>query len=210
MISFLKQQFKKIIPHDAKGLTLVESLIAISILVIAVLGPLVIVSQALRVSFFARDQITAYYLAQEAIEYVRNIRDKNALTQVSSANWLVGITEGQTKPTIASFEDQQNLQKYELVRSSGSYVLKACPSNVCNRVNQNTTTGLYGEETGVNLKQSIYTREVVFYKAPGDTSAEQEITIEVIMKWNQIGGVYSYKLRENLTNWKIQNYEEQV
>lgn len=60
-----------------KGFTLIETLIAISILLIAVAGPMVVVSQALTSSFYARDQITAFYLAQDAIEYLRNVKDVN-------------------------------------------------------------------------------------------------------------------------------------
>lgn len=59
------------------GFTLIETLVAISILLIAVAGPMVVVSQALTTSYYARDQITAFYLAQDAIEYIRNTKDTN-------------------------------------------------------------------------------------------------------------------------------------
>ena len=65
--------------NSERGLTLVETLVAISILTIAVVGPLGIIAQALHTSYYTRDQMTAYYLAQEAIEYVRNIRDNQSI-----------------------------------------------------------------------------------------------------------------------------------
>lgn len=191
------------------GLTLVESLIAISILVIAVLGPLVIVSQALRTSFFARDQLTTYYLAQEVVEHVRNLRDRNSLIETDASRWLANITylggSPEEVPTIVA-PDAINPQKYRLVRDGG-YRLEACPSNDCGKLNINTATGVYGEVSGVDLKGSIYTREVVFYQAPGDSSGQQEVLVEVTLKWNQVGGVYQFKLRESLLNWKIQKFE---
>ncbi len=191
------------------GLTIIESLVAISILVIAVLGPLVIVSQALRTSFFARDQLTTYYLAQEVIEHVRNLRDKNSLTKTDAAEWLNGITymngSLETSPTVEPV-NSSNPKKYRLVRDNG-YKLEACPSNDCGKLNVNKTTGVYGELGGQDIKESIYTREVVFYQALGDSSAEQEVTVEVTLKWNQVGGVYQFKLRENILNWKIQKFE---
>ncbi len=62
------------------GFTLVETLVAITILLLAIGGPMFAVSQSLKSSYYARDQITAFYLAQDAIEYIRNLRDENALT----------------------------------------------------------------------------------------------------------------------------------
>lgn len=194
---------------DQSGLTIIESLVAISILVVAVLGPLVIVSQALRTSFFARDQLTTYYLAQEVIEHVRNLRDKNSLIKTNAAEWLNEITyfsgSLETSPTIEPI-DSPNPKKYRLVRDGG-YKLEACPSNDCGKLNVDTVTGVYGELASLNPKESIYTREVVFYQAPGDALGEQEVVIEVTLKWNQVGGVYQFKLRESLLNWKIQKFE---
>lgn len=74
-----------------KGFTLVETMVAISILMLGILGPLSIASSGLRNSLFAKDQVTAYYLAQEGIEYVRYVRDDNYLLERS--NWLSGLND---------------------------------------------------------------------------------------------------------------------
>ena len=50
-----------------KGLTLVETLVAISVLLMAVVGPMVIYSKSITNTRYAGDQITAYYLAQEGM-----------------------------------------------------------------------------------------------------------------------------------------------
>ena len=81
-----------------KGFTLVETLVAIAILMLAILGPLDIASSGLRDSLFAKDQVTAYYLAQEGIEYVRYIRDYNYITYGSTGNWLNGLDGGNGSP----------------------------------------------------------------------------------------------------------------
>ena len=76
-----------------KGFTLVETLVAISLLMLAILGPLSISSAGLRNSAYARDQITAYYLAQEGIEYVRYVRDDNFIKKYAGGGngWLDGL-----------------------------------------------------------------------------------------------------------------------
>ncbi len=199
----------KVTKPTTGAFTIVESLVAISILVIAVLGPIVIISQALRTSFFARDQMTAYYLAQESIEHIRNLRDRNSFRNISASEWLQEMTylSGvlETAPALANASTPAP-QKYSLVRTAGGYKLEACPSNTCALLNVNVDNGTYGETGAGNLKPSIYTREITFHEAPGDSSGTHEIAVEVLMKWAQTGGMYQFKLRENLTNWKIQSF----
>ena len=65
-----KKQFKYKIGLNkySDGLTLVETIVAISILIMAVVGPLVIYSNSIRDARYASDQVTAYLLAQDALE----------------------------------------------------------------------------------------------------------------------------------------------
>lgn len=88
----VSQPFSTSLSHvQHAGFTLIETLVAISILLIAVAGPMVVVSQALTTSYYARDQITAFYLAQDAIEYIRNVKDTNL--------------SGRTDPNIQALSD---------------------------------------------------------------------------------------------------------
>lgn len=60
-----------------KAFTIIETLVAITILMIAISGPLTAAFRAMTASVAARDQMTASFLAQDAIEYVRNVKDNN-------------------------------------------------------------------------------------------------------------------------------------
>lgn len=62
-----------------RGFTVIEAFVGIAVLLIGVVGPMVLVNKNFQSARFSRDQITAYYLAQEAIEVVRQIRDDNLL-----------------------------------------------------------------------------------------------------------------------------------
>lgn len=67
---------------DAKtvrGFTLIETLVAISLLAVAIVAPMTLVGQSLSAAYYARDEITAYNLAQEGIESVRSLRDGHIL-----------------------------------------------------------------------------------------------------------------------------------
>src|SRR3569623_1745590 len=70
-----------------RGLTLIETLVAVMILASAVAGPLTIASRALNNARVAKDQITAFNLAQDGVEYVRFARDTNTL---GGNDWLTG------------------------------------------------------------------------------------------------------------------------
>ena len=72
-----------------QGFTLVETFVAIVILTIAVIGPLSLLSKAITDGNFAKNQITAYYLAQEGLEMVVNIRDRNLIAR--GTGWLSGL-----------------------------------------------------------------------------------------------------------------------
>lgn len=61
------------------GFTLIETLVAISLLSVAIAAPMALTSQSLSSAYYARDQITAYNLAQEGLEAVRALRDGQIL-----------------------------------------------------------------------------------------------------------------------------------
>lgn len=62
-----------------KGYSLVEVLVAVSILLIAIVGPLTIASKGLKNASSAKSQNTAFFLAQEGLEAVVKAREDNAL-----------------------------------------------------------------------------------------------------------------------------------
>ena len=73
-----------------KGFTIIETLVAISILMIAIAGPLTIANQAITSAITAKNQMIASNLAQETIEYINNIKDNNI---VGNNDWLHGVDD---------------------------------------------------------------------------------------------------------------------
>lgn len=69
-----------------RGFTLLETIVAIAILSLAITGPMIISEKGIDTSIYARDQVTAFYLAQEAVEYIRNIRDTNRINGYTNPN----------------------------------------------------------------------------------------------------------------------------
>ena len=77
-----------------KGFTLVEALVAITLLLLVVVGPLTIAQKGIQNAAFAQQQTTAVFLAQEAIESVQYLRDQNALEEFDA--YMTNIAGGGT------------------------------------------------------------------------------------------------------------------
>lgn len=81
---------------NKKGFTIIETLVAITVLMIAIAGPLTIAQKGLLASVYARDQMIASFLAQDAMEYARNVRYYNI---INDTDWLRGLSDCiQTSP----------------------------------------------------------------------------------------------------------------
>lgn len=69
-----------------KGFTIIETLVAITILMIAIVGPLTIAHRSLLAAVYAHDQMTASYLAQDLMEYMKNV--KANMVAIDPDHWL--------------------------------------------------------------------------------------------------------------------------
>lgn len=76
-----------------KGFTIVETLVAITVLMIAISGPLTVSFRALNAAVSSRNQMVATFLAQDAVEYARNIKDNNIVDSGNNEGWLARIGE---------------------------------------------------------------------------------------------------------------------
>jgi len=72
-----------------KGFTLIEIMVAISVMIIGILGVYALVPHIISLSGANTDRFRAAQLAREGLELVRNIRDTNSLEGVA---WDEGLT----------------------------------------------------------------------------------------------------------------------
>lgn len=85
MIQIFQQKNRKFIT----GFTLVETLVGITILSIAIIGMMSTLAGGISNINSAKQKMTATYLAQEGIEYIRNFRDTSIL--YSNVDWATFI-----------------------------------------------------------------------------------------------------------------------
>ena len=62
-----------------KGFTIIESIVALTIIIAAVIGPFMLISRGILSSKSAKNRLVAANLAQEGIEMIRYFRDSNVL-----------------------------------------------------------------------------------------------------------------------------------
>lgn len=158
-----------------KGFTLVETLVAISILSLSILATFTAVQSGLAKSSYAKDQITAFFLVQESMEYIRNIRDENALLNIAdggSRNWLDRVAGSPSDPCSTGKTcrlDSYLGQLYDCASDIGG---------TCLYLNQNSSSMLFGYTSGVGWSQSKFKREIKLDPVVG-TSDEVIITVTV-------------------------------
>ena len=75
--------------NKKNGFTLVETLVAISIFSMTIVTMMSVLASGIADTTYAKQKTIAEYLAQEGIEYVRNMRDTSVLYNVSGsqAGW---------------------------------------------------------------------------------------------------------------------------
>jgi prepilin-type N-terminal cleavage/methylation domain-containing protein len=206
--------------NENQGFTILETLVAISILVLALTAPLAIVAQALRSSYYARDQVTAYFLAQEAVEFLRNKRDYAGLQSSLAAESWTDLFNDADGDSLINIPPSTTAKAY-LVRSGGDYVLERCPTD-CPEVSYDTVPDapvLYGSDSVTNL--SIFTREIIISQPvpatlsvddsilesdPDNPPGLRELVVNVRVRWRMPDGQLSdgVTIREHLTNWQLE------
>lgn len=66
--------------NTKQGFSFIETLVAITVLLIAVVAPMSLAQDGIIAAKLSQDQIVAFYLGQEGIEVIKNLRDNNRLT----------------------------------------------------------------------------------------------------------------------------------
>jgi len=169
-----------------KGFTIIESLVAISILVVVITGTLTAIQTGLSSYIFSKDQIIAFYLAQEGFEQIRNIRDENGLR---SQNWLTGISANSSDPCFFG-----NACTVDPVSANVPIRCTSGPGN-CPLIKQDPTTGFFGYNA--LWTDTIFKRQIILTQINAD-----EISITVTVNWSKGTVNRQFKAKENLLNWQ--------
>jgi type II secretory pathway pseudopilin PulG len=202
------------------GFTLIEALIAISILMIAIASPMVISQKGLTDAVLSRDEATASFLAQDGIEAVKNVRDTTALSAESGSPtyWLSNlnacICSGAScvDPSNPSNLTYCNIDTMALNPMSGlgirqgSFISKDPNPMQIVRDKKNGGNFLYfglsSPNPNTSQTPSIFSRYINVVQAPSNLNKNQdEAEVNVIVKWNEASGPQNVTITDFIYNY---------
>jgi type II secretory pathway pseudopilin PulG len=191
------------------GFTLLETLVAVAVLMVAIGSAFGLAPQGLMGARYAKNQTVANYLAQDALETVRNIRDNSMFFSPDPGdpyNWLSGVSD------CVSTSDKE---KWCTVDSVNNTVAPCPPSSntgMCPPLDMIQTEDggvAYGNgplfENDPTVQNSIFTRAVTIENilndtiAPGNTDTEALVTVRVT--WQEGSLLRQTKTTETLFDW---------
>lgn len=189
-----------------RGFTLIETMIAVTILTLATAGPLYTASRAIVAAEIARDQLTASYLAQEGIEYIRAMRDNEFLTTyhaggdtISTTAWNNFLIDFSGCSTATCMLDTYPTVPVGV--GSGLSLQQCSPSGspypACAPLY--LAGGMYTQKSDIGGVQKSFRRTVQILDVVG-TSNDKQIVSKVT--WDFHGSTYSVTITDHLTPWQ--------
>ena len=157
---------------NANGYLLIESMIAITIVMVGLLGIFALLSRSLSLNRVVADRFVAAYLAAEGIEVVKNIIDNNLL---AGRPWNAGVGNG-------SYEVDSDSDRLE--------------TNQGRNLSLNQVSGLYGygEPQSTNFKRVI---KIAVAKDGGEITVGSQVSWVT-----RGGGRFEINLEDHLFNWR--------
>ncbi len=192
------------------GFTLIETLVAITLLSIAITGPFITAEKSIEAANIAKHKMTASFLAQEGIELVRTMRDNAYITgcfydggYTACKNWWGGFTSNDYdggKYNILQCETPGSSCAVDASAVSvggvgfGTGSITACVSSSCGELYL-TSDGRYTTDSTGNTKTSF--KRVVSVTNISNT----EISVTSKVEWSTHGKSYSVSAIDHLTSW---------
>jgi len=182
----MKTQTIKYKLQTKQGFTLLETLIALSIFSITIVSLIVFISDGVANAKFTKNKLTAYYLAQEGIELIRNVRDTNIIT---GGTWNDFAGSG---GIVDVCKEDGCLMDYTLSSP------QPCTGNCPGLKYDNSSSGLGFYDYSLTFA-SPFTRTILV--EPVNSSFDHEIRITSKVSWVQGRDPKEVIVSENLFDW---------
>jgi|GEM_PF-307150 len=188
--------------HSTSGFTLIETLVAISIFSVSILALFAVISQNIANISYSKKRVVAEYLAQEGIEYIRNVRDTYGLySSDAQTGWISfnnRLLAANCHLANGCYFDARNVSFSDSTLPITDLILTPCSASNCSDAPllYDSATGKYGYVPSATTINSGYSRKIFLILSSSD-----ELKFSSTVYWTQGSGTYSVVFSESLFNW---------
>mgnify|MGYP001568701249 CR=1 FL=1 len=189
------------------GFTLLETLIALGVILAATVGPVSLITRGLADFSFSKNKLTAVNLAQEGIELVRSVRDNNVICDAlnGAANWQWNKNP-ESQSVFSNITAGVAVDRTVVIDcgvGGVSIVVPILSSSCSENLRYNSSTGIYGYEGD---RETIFSRCVTVDVPSGAPQegipASDKMNITSTVQWNERQIQRVLTLSESLYNWR--------
>tara|TARA_B100002051_G_scaffold276779_1_gene327885 strand:+ start:2743 stop:3342 length:600 start_codon:yes stop_codon:yes gene_type:complete len=184
------------------GFSLVETLVAITILLVVIVGPMTISTSTARSTSFASEKVTAFFLAQEGAELVQKVRDDLILEAFNTGsapqgNWEIfsGVIPGSPVSTCYN-ADGCGIHLNTDADASINVVSCASAANCRLYLDDSSTRARFTHSSLGGNESTLYTRAITLTRSgsndqvqvvstvtwrSGNLAEEQQVSVETFL-----------------------------
>ncbi|MDO8500169.1 MAG: prepilin-type N-terminal cleavage/methylation domain-containing protein [bacterium] len=161
-------------PFFSAGFTLLETMVALTVIVSAMAGPFSLATRGVFFAKFAKNKLVAVNLVQEGLEFIRQCRDNNVL---QNRAWDLSIGSGDWQADVFT----NTFSSCDLAPFTGSALLR------------DSTSGLYSYISG---SPTLFTRRITISKPAVD-----QVFVVSTVTWTEGDINRAMTLQETFYNW---------
>jgi len=193
-----------------KGFTLIETMIAVFILVIAMNGLLGLISRSLFSARYAKNDIIANYLIQETVDYIRNDRDTVAFQQaLSGGGWTNFLNKYGYSGNTSCFsvngceiEPAKTISNINACSGSVGGGFGTIPCQLLRYDESAVNKDFYTYVAGAGILSNFKRQVTMSINSTSDVTSPDELDIKVTVEWLNGSLVKSKTSRVSLLNWQ--------